>query len=301
MRSLYGWKSAETLTQEGVTFRRMMFVDGYGNDVVAVEFTRKPGQSPRVQIETPKSAEGGQPTELLATIGQRDWNEIIDRSRRFDQKLAREVEKTKADDSGIITLCLHGWFVVAEAGDAERLQPNVVGQEMRPASIRRDAEGSCAKGLTAPYAFQMADVALRLLPECQSIEKESVRNIPQLLARCHSMGGDRLAAADAMEMVEKIEAGSERRSDRQLKWLLAASARKLAPDFAKMLKSGKLYLGVPFAKDPDHATVDGVIVQGDGSDDDVRKVADISIELVRQTGAFLVQSYKLSEFREDDE
>ncbi|MEP2809366.1 hypothetical protein [Parasphingorhabdus sp.] len=279
----------------------MMFVDGYGNDVVAIEFARKPGRSPRVKIETPKSPEGIQPAELSAGIGQRDWSQIIGRSRLFDQKLARELEKSKADGSGEITICLHGWFIVAEAGDAESLQPNVVGQQIKPASIRRDAESACAGGLTVPYAFQMADVALKLLPECQSIEKESVRNVPKLLARCNLMRGDRLAAADAMQIVAKIEAVDENRSDQQLKWLLAASARELAPDFIKMLKSGKLYLGVPVGKGPDHASVDGVIVQRERSNDESSMVADISIEFIRQTGEFLVQSYKLSEFRENEE
>lgn len=295
MRALYGWESAENLTQAGVTFRRMMFVDGYGNDIVAIEFTRKPGRSPRVQIETPRLADRIRPNELSAAVNQEDWDEIISRSEFFDLKLAREV-KAASSDSDVMKLCLHSWFVVAEAGDAPRLQSNTIPSETVLASVRRDAEGACAGGMTVSYAFQTADVALGLLPECQSISRESVRNIPQLLAKCHLLGGDRLAATDALKIIEKIESRNEDVTDFKVRWMVADSARELVPELTKLLNSGQPYLGPPSARDFDHATVKGVFQKkGDGEED---KIADISFELVRQAGDFVVQSFKLSEFRE---
>ncbi|MEP2990734.1 MAG: hypothetical protein ABJN65_09365 [Parasphingorhabdus sp.] len=299
MRSLYDWKSAEVLTEEGVAFRRMMFVDGYGNDVVGIEFSRKPGQSPRVRIETPKQKKGPQPSELSAAIARQGWENIIERSSMFEQKLAREVKNSKGDKSGMIQMCLHGWFVVAEAGDASRLHPNIVGQRVIPADIRRDAEGSCAKGLTVPYAFQIADKALELLPDCQSIPKNYARNIPQLLALCHRLGGDRLAAAEALEITKKLESRTRNRKEKgPLRWLLAQSAQELLPDFSDLLERGGLHLGLPSAKDMDHASVKGAIIRSGKDDGDKNLIADVSFQLVRQAGDFVVLSFEQSEFRE---
>ncbi len=297
MRDLYSWESAQSLTEAGITFRRMMFVDGYGNDVVAITFFRKPGQSPRVEVVTPRGEKERMHAELSATVGGKDWDNIISRSKLFDQKLAREVEKDN-EEAGIITLCLHGWFVVAEAGDAAMMEPNLVGQRKMPAKIRSDAEGACAKGLTVPFAFEMADLALKLLPECQSFPTERVRNTPQLLAYCHKLGGDRLAASDAMGIVSKLEAYTRRGSNDQPRWMLAQSARAGMPSFTDMLKLGELYLGFPFARDIDHASVDGVLVKSNDNNDNGELIADIKFELVRQAGRFVVLSFDISDFRE---
>lgn len=293
MRELYGIASAEALMEEGVTLRRAMIVDGYGNDVVAISFSRAPGRPPTVEIMTPRGAER-QP--LRAAISQDIWDHVLGASANFDDRLVSELPQEGEDP--LLRICLHGWFTVVEAADAAALWPNVVGQQMMPGKLRRDAEGSCAGGLAAPYAFALARIALQNLPECSSLASEFARNEPALLALCHALGGDRLAAADAMKVVEKLNGNnSNLPAEREFGWLFSQSGQHLKEPLRAALTAGNvgIYFGPPHAADADHAVAKGELLYW--GEDNNSEVADIELQLVRETGDFAILSYEISEKR----
>ena len=88
MRALYGLESAEDLLARGVTMRRAMFVDGYGNDVAAITFWREPGMAPMVEVRSPRVSEREEPQPLRAAISGETWAEVLYGSTYFDRELA---------------------------------------------------------------------------------------------------------------------------------------------------------------------------------------------------------------------
>lgn len=291
MRELYGIEDVEALSAQGVTLRRTMIVDGYGSDVVAITFKRAPGRSPTVEILTPRRS--GEPAlqPLLTVVGQDTWNQVLAASQDFDQQLVRELPERK---DPLLSLCLHSWFVVVEAVDAARLDQSVFGQHTSPAEIRRDAEDTCGDGLASRYAFELARMAREQLKECGSLRVENSRNDAALLSLCHRLGGDRMAAGDAYNFLEKLRRATVRElpnvDDLGLEFF-AASAEDLVQPFRAALEGGRFVAGIPHATDIDHATVEGQLFfpAGDGS-----QVADIKLELVRQIREFVILSYNIS-------
>jgi len=311
MRELYGIPDAATLVEQGVTFRRAMFVDGYGRDFVAITFSRAPGRSPSVEIVTPLREGGSMPQPLAAVIDQVTWSRVLAASEFFDKRVEGETlrgqpnpeapsssaEENERDDEQTIVICLHAWFVVVEAADAARLQKNVGAQRLQRASFRRDSEGGCAGGLAMPYAFLLAETALDNLPECSSLDLDYERHAATLLGTCNRLGGDRLAAGDAMKLVRELEGrNSDLPQGREFGWLFAASARELAEPLRAAVSNGNagLYFDAPHASDVDHATVKGeVVFWGEGDSPDER--ADLTLTLIRQLDEFKILSYELGE------
>lgn len=293
MRRLYGLADAETLAAEGVTLRRAMFVDGYGNDVVAITFSRAPGRSPTVEIAIPRGDGDEEPQPLSAVVSQETWDRVLRASENFDQQLARERSRENDGSSDTIAICLHGWFVVAEAVDSAQLNPNIVGRQMEPSRIRRDAEGACAEGLAVPFAFVLADMALDNLTECSSLARNHARNKAALLARCQHLRGDRIAAAEAERVVWELDRLTVTGTSDEWRRLFDFDSQELAEDFRRAVEGGDLLLGMPNASDADHAEVTGLVAfYGEGEDD--LQVADIGLTLVRQAGKFVIASYELS-------
>ena len=266
MRALYGLESAEELGKSRTSVYRAMFVDGYGNDMVAISFVREPGRSPYVDARSPGiKPEEAQP--LQANISEELWTRIQELSENFDQALAKDNA-----DTGTIKLCLHGWFVVAETvqvrapirstvsskdGDGNRTEETVI-RELEP-TIRRDAEGACADGLANPYAFQLAYEASRVLAECSGLDLDDFRNIPQLLATCHRLKGDRLAAARAYSLVEAVNRYRWRKDPREFSAHFAYGDEDEQAAFIAMLDAAVLYFDMPEAVSPYEAVMRGAL------------------------------------------
>lgn len=309
MRSLYGIDSAEALAEQGVTFRRVMFVDGYGNDVAAISFSRGPGHAPSVEVFTSRGDDDPPAQRLAAQIDNDTWQRVLSASEFFDKYVEGETLAGKPNprapsadgsapaDGSAIVMCLHAWFAVVEAADAGRLQQNVGAQRSQPASIRRDSEDGCSNGLAMPYGFLLADVAVDNLPECSSLDLAAQRNRVTLLATCHRLRGDRLAAGDAMKLVGKLAGhNSDLPQGREFDWLFATSARTLAMPLRTAITSGNasVYLNAPHASDVNHASVRGMVIFW-GEDDAPAEQADLSLTLVRELGEFKILAYELGQ------
>jgi hypothetical protein len=292
MRERYGWPSAEALAERGAIARRTMFVDGYGNDVVAISFIRARGRSPIVEIAVPREDGEAPPDPLIAAVSQDAWWRVLAASETFDKQLVEEQRSGRLGSDDRIELCLHGWMVVAESIDPGHR----IGERVQPHRIRRDTEGSCADGLAVPYSFALADLALASLAECGSLDPLHARNKAALLALCQRLGGDRLAAAEAERLTWELERLDLSTASDELRQLFTWEARDQVEPFREALIGGQLYLNAPRANDPDNAEVTGQV--GYLSEDEGRsEVADVKLRLVRDGRYFVIESYELSERR----
>ncbi len=324
MYGLYGTQSPEELLQQGVTLRRAMFVDGYGADVVSISFFRRPGTSPVVEV-TSVALEGETPRPpLLAPVSNKVWSSALERSEFFDQRLEREAEAERRYGR-VPAGCLHAWFFVVEAVDAPRVEPGVmwgtgsdgrardprlpVEVRMTKGALRKDSESACTQGLARDYAWALADFALAALPECSTLRPEMHRGAPYLLRACHRLEGDRLAAGEAQGTIERLVSTLQRMnaigpSQKDDLHSVFIGFGKTRPELF-LSTMGKAYAS-PLrarikAEDPDHVNV---ILPIEYDDEDYTKetmeVADLSLDLVRVGGIFLIDTFSISPRRTVD-
>ena len=314
MRESYGLADARSVLDSGITLRRAMFVDGYGRDVAAIDFVRRPGEEPRVEVRTPSTPDEEATPPLTAPLSLESWHAAIGRSENFDQKLAREMPAAdQSSEAPPINLCLHSWVVVVEAVDAPRVSPNIlVGTDSRgqvgdlalaveaptlPGIIRSDTEDACADGLAIPYAFAIADLAHRSLPQCSTLDLDDFRNSAMLLATCHRLRGDRHTAGEAYALSERLQNALRGADPRALQWLFVGTGAARADTFREAIGEGKLYLGPPEAEDFDRASVSGSVYFPAADDEGQDQIADVELHLLRQTGEFRIDTFAVGERR----
>lgn len=314
MRALYGIESPEALLARGVTMRRAMFVDGYGRDMVAVTFWREPGKVPMVEVRSPRAEGGEEPQQLRAAVSGQTWEEIVSASEFFDRDLAAEPPQpgSAATSPPGPRLCLHSWVVVVEAVDAPRVVPNIVfgtgsvaqardpslpvEVSTTPASIRSDTEDACSDGLGMNYAMALATAGLDQLTECSSLKLDDFRNEPHLLATCHRLRGDRLVAGEANAIPRRLERALSTENAREAGWLFVGMGAERQNRYRTAIAGGDVYFTAPVGIDADHAMIRGEIVWS-AQDGSPSERADLTLNLLRVTGDFVIDTFELSERR----
>ena len=224
MRDLYGVPSIEEHRRAGDQVRRVFYVDGYGRDLVLLAFVRSPGRDPSLRVHYPRPEEGERPAPLQAPVPQALWDEVISRSAYFDRRFARQ---EPGEGAAGINICIHGWVYMVEAIDRPAPRSAAV--------VRRKVESACEDGPGALFAREVERLALTLLPPCNALDPDQHRNAAAMIAACHILHGDRLAAAEALN-----RAGAFRFIDG------AADAPRLAGLFAHETRidwNGDVYRG----------------------------------------------------------
>jgi hypothetical protein len=312
MHGLYRIDGPAELLEQGVTMRRAMFVDGYGNDVAAITFARRPGEAPMVEVKAPRREGAPEFQPLVAAIGRATWETVLARSRNFDQSLARELPSERKDGA-FPNLCLHAWFVVAEAVDASRVSQNVVfgsgsidaardpalpvNTYADPGKIRVDAESACADGLAAEYAFELADIALAALPECGTLDLANFRGAAEMLGQCHALRGDRLAAGEATGVIHKLSRAMRLEQGQELQWLFVGTGEARANLFKAAIDGGTLYFSAVHGIDADHALIEGEVAYMAEDSGQLTETADLKLRLLRQTGEFVIDTFEVTNRR----
>jgi len=312
MRALYGLESAEELLARGVTVRRAMFVDGYGQDVAAITFWREPGASPMVEVRSPRADADEKSHPLVAAISGETWAEVLSASAFFDRELAAQPPSPAklGDGPPPPSICLHSWMTLVDAIDEPRVSPNIVfgtgsGAAARDsslpvevswtsASIRSDTEDACSRGLGMDYAFKLATIARAALAECGSLDLGNFRNEPQLLSACHQLGGDRLVAGEASAIPEKLRHALQTESARELGWLFVGFGSERADRYQAAIEGGDAYFKPPRGIDADHAVIEGEIVWREQNGQPTER-ASLTLNLLRVTGDFVVDTFEVSE------
>lgn len=194
MRALYGVAPIEKFAADKSQVRRVFYVDGYGNDVVAIEFVRAAGQDATVKVHHP-----GDPV-MESKLSEGAWTDLIRRSAFFDrsfESVRQAAKKKSADDEMVI--CLHSWvYWVEGTGTGEKTRSRV--------------DDACNDSPTEEFAWEAARSAVAAIPYCAALDRQFHRNEATLLGSCSSLRGDRLAAARVFNEAKGFRALDDRDS-----------------------------------------------------------------------------------------
>ena len=187
MRGLYSFQPIEEAAESGATIRRIMYVDGYGRDLVAVEFVRGVASDPTVRIIVPHQLDWSGFPSLQTTMDLQSWEKVLEGSRNFHRNF-------ESKDDRQVRICVHGWVYSVEAVDQQQGKP----------LIRTKVEDACVDGPAAPFATEAANVALSLFPPCLMLDRSDYRNAATILSICHKLIGDRFSAAAFLNRVDGL-------------------------------------------------------------------------------------------------
>ena len=189
VRESFGVRSIEEHRNAGDQVRRVFYVDGYGRDLILIAFVRAPGRDPALWVHYPRREGEARPESLQAPVPQAAWNEVVQRSENFDRTFAPRA----GEDPELRSFCLHGWVYTIESVGRN-------GGPRLPAEIRRKTESACEDGPGAAYARDVERIALTLIPHCAALNPEYHRNPSSILSACRILHGDRLAAAEVLNL-----------------------------------------------------------------------------------------------------
>ncbi|RYE38764.1 MAG: hypothetical protein EOP21_11675 [Hyphomicrobiales bacterium] len=168
----------------GAEVYRALYVDGYGKDLPAVSFERRPGRSPEVVVY------GFDGSSMRSTVSAELWREIRAESVLADRDLVDLSQPTTSDGQPTIpSICLHAWVYTVEMANSSR-----AGGAITP--VRTRTEGGCGTGLTNRFASILAAKAVAAIPPCDVLDQRGQRSHLHLLQTCMALEGDRLAAAE---------------------------------------------------------------------------------------------------------
>lgn len=193
VRELLGMASIEDEASAGVEVYRLLFVDGYGRDMPAVSFERRPNEPPKVVIY------GTEGRRMTGPVSMETWETVTRRSRFAEAPPPRPADPPLTAPGGEplagpgqeleeVVICLHSWVATFEATMTHQGRP----------MIRRRTEDSCSHGLTMAYAFEAAAFAAESLPACDRLKPEGHRNDVARLNACLILHGDTISAADLL-------------------------------------------------------------------------------------------------------
>ena len=298
MRALYRVPPIEAYS--GATVRRVFFVDGYGNDTVAIEFVRAAGKDPLARVNFPKvkSAEPIAPIE--GALSAEQWQQIIESSEHFDRKFASKYapragasRKGKNNEDEGVALCLHSWVYWAEAID-------------RQGPPRSTVDDACNDQPVEQFAWFAARHARQSIPYCAALDKQFSRNDATLLRTCSLLTGDRLAAAEVWNRAKGFRSLDTPGGLDELPaydFALDYQGKKLTHDQAKAFwrslmaaqNSPQFYYDSVHGLNADRVVVTGELNQLVG--DDLYQTADIEIQWQRDGGTLNVESIKVGQYR----
>lgn len=177
-RALLGVASIEDEATSGAEVYRAFYVDGYGREMPAIAFERRPGASPVVTVY------GFNGQTLSGPVSMATWNRVRAESRFADRQL-EELPSV----SGFPPMCLHSWVSTVEMS-------NSTPERFRLAPVRRRTEDACSDGLTVRFAFRLAEIAVETIAPCDQLEATRYRSYVNILAACMALRGDRFTAAE---------------------------------------------------------------------------------------------------------
>jgi hypothetical protein len=131
---------------------------------------------------------------LRSAVPEAVWQDILFRSEFFDRGLA-----PPSRVSGGGSICLHGWFYVVEATDPTPASDHSAG-------VRRASSEGCQPNLAMLYAIEIERAALPLFPPCARLDARLHRTPASRLAACRLLHGDRMAAAEVLNLADAFQA-----------------------------------------------------------------------------------------------
>lgn len=307
----YGLRPVETMAADGTMVRRMLYVDGYGRDVLAISAIRAKGAPPVIEIRRARDKGGAQPTTWTRPIPEKAWDRILSDAATAHRRLAPE---TKAGDDAAI--CLHAWVSRFESGDPRRLASFVVGQLWLDPESRAMTASACEGSPTERFGTTLAEVAAGTFGECSSLDADRMRNGIALIEACMGLRGDTLAAGHVMSIYRDLYPLIFRAEEEGKSWpdLLRADFRLASQGLkegeqadwgelrALFAKADNVYFEVEEATGLDADRVEMTATfhwadhgAGTGAEKPERHARKLQMMWVRQTGDWVVDQIKLAD------
>ena len=263
MRAMYDVPSIEEHARRGDEVRRVFYVDGYGQDLIAISFVRAPGRDPAAFVHFPRLTGERTTSPIQAAVPHDVWFDVLGRSELLHRDLMPSVANKQE-----VNICLHAWLYLAEANEPARADGS-------RASVRRKVGDACQDGPVPAFAAELQQMALPLFPHCDRLEPANHRNPAAQLGACRLLSGDRMAAAEVMNRADVLR-GFRSPSDREQ--IAGLFGHSVSIDWA----GEKRKLGMMAAKD---FWADKLLAVG-GANFYFEKAEGRSAEKVRLTGAF---------------
>lgn len=164
----------------------------HNEDLALIAFVRAPGHEPTAYVYFPRRAGQPAPAPMQAPISQAVWAEAMWRSTYADRGLA-PAPPIPADGTEV---CLHPWNYVFEAS-----VPAAPGVGVR-ARVRRYSANACDDAPLIQFAADFRRLAISLFPACDALDDGLYGNPVQRFVLCPRLSGDRLAAAQVMNLAD---------------------------------------------------------------------------------------------------
>jgi hypothetical protein len=167
----------------------------HDEDLALVAFVRAPGHEPTAYVYFPRRAGQPAPAPMQAPIPQAVWAEAMWRSIYADRGLAPAPPIPSDGDE----VCLHPWNYVFEAS-----VPAAPGAGVR-ARVRRYSANACDDAPLLQFAADFRRLAISLFPACDALDDRLYGNPVQRFVLCPRLSGDRLAAAEIMNLAHPFQ------------------------------------------------------------------------------------------------
>jgi hypothetical protein len=211
LAEIYGVRRIEAHRDAGDEVVRVFYIkDG---DLALITLVRSPGRDPTAYVHFPQARNQSAATPMQAPISQAEWSEALYRAAYADRSLV-----SLPEDPEVQTICIHPWTYVFEASvpaDA------VYG---RSARVRRYSASSCDDAPLLYFAADLQRLVLPLFPTCDALDRNRYGNAVQRLIQCQRLYGDRLAAAEVMNLASAFDRIGESEGPHALDHLFAWDA-----------------------------------------------------------------------------
>jgi hypothetical protein len=188
----YGVRRIEAHRDAGDEVLRIFYIkDG---DRALLSFVRAPGRDPMVFVHFPRVGGSPAPASMQAQVPPAAWNEAFYRAARADRSFV-----PVSPDAEVQAICLHPWTYVFEA--SERADPVY----QRSAHVRRHTVSSCDDAPLLYFAADLQRLVLPLFAACDALNGDHYGNAVLRLGQCRRLSGDRLAAAQVMNLATAFD------------------------------------------------------------------------------------------------
>jgi hypothetical protein len=184
----YGVRRIEAHRDAGDQVVRVSY---WHNQALAlIAFVRAPGHEPRAYVSFPRQTGSPAPPVMEAAIPQAVWDEVLLRANTADRAFVPVPERQSTGES----ICIHPTVYLFEASD-----PAIPIYGM-PARIRRHSANTCNDAPLLRFAADFRRLALPLFPACEALDASAWGDQISRLVTCQRLSGDRLAAAQIMNL-----------------------------------------------------------------------------------------------------
>lgn len=188
----YGARRIEAHRDAGDQVVRVFF--WHNQDLALIAFVRTSGHEPRAYVSFPRRPGQPAPAVMEAPIPAAVWYEALERAAYADRSFV-PVPPRQSDSQ---TVCIHPTVYVFEASD-----PAIPLYGM-PARIRRHGSTSCDEAPLFQFAADLRRLALPLFPVCEALDPEGYGDALSRLRTCQRLSGDRLLAAEMMNLAAPL-------------------------------------------------------------------------------------------------